>query len=149
PSGHAPTAPGASGNSSQRLSAAQVLTIVALVLVLAFALYKLARTPWEPENAAEQGFQLGPWPIAPAAIRTRQELIQAFEYFSVLQLGPDARAWNHQDIARRLSRELKASDDPRRVQATQRLATTYEQARYAPVSDPLPEADLATARNDL
>jgi hypothetical protein len=76
-------------------------------------------------------------------------LIQAFEYFSVLQLGPNARAWNHQDIARRLSLEIKASDDPSRAQATQRLASTYEQARYAPLSDLLPEVELATARNDL
>jgi hypothetical protein len=102
-------------------------------------------------------WKLGPWPVQPAAVQTREELIRAFEYLSVLQLGPAARSWHHWAIASGLGRfSGKAVSTTRwgdgwerRRQAAEQLATLYERARYAPPEEPLPEAALATARQDL
>jgi hypothetical protein len=102
-------------------------------------------------------WKLGPWPVQPAAIQTREELIRAFEYLSVLQLGPAARSWHHWAIASGLGRVSgKAVSTThwgdgweRRRQAAEQLATLYERARYAPPAELLPEAALATARQDL
>src|SRR5262249_28418673 len=127
----------------------QTLLMAALLALVAFALMKLARGSWGLSSSASQNFRLGPWPVPPSLIPTREDLIQAFEYLSVLRLGPKARTWNHQDIARRLPLEVKSPGNLNCNQAAKRLAMVYEQARYAPLSDPLPEADLAAARNDL
>jgi len=102
-------------------------------------------------------WKLGPWPIHPTAVQTREELIRAFEYLSVLLLGPAARHWHHLAIAASLGRSSGATVSARRWgdgsaerrQAAQQLATLYERARYAPPAEPLPEAALATARRDL
>jgi hypothetical protein len=94
------------------------------------------------------GWRLGPWPVNPNEVTTRQDLIRAFEHLSLLLLGPAARVWNHRQIATRLgAREDEAAAERRR--AASHLAVLYEQARYAPPSDPLPEGELAGARRDL
>src|SRR5262249_26886429 len=36
---------------------------------------------------------LGPWPVDPALVATRAELVQAFDYLALLMLGPPARSW--------------------------------------------------------
>jgi hypothetical protein len=77
-------------------------------------------------------------------VATRQDLIRAFEYLSLLRLGPAARTWNHRAIAERLG---AAEAERRRVAG--RLATLYEQARYAPAGDPLPEGAFQEARREL
>jgi hypothetical protein len=82
--------------------------------------------------------ELGPWPVHPAAVRTRQELIQAFEYLSLLLLGPAVRSWNHLEIA-------SGMGSP----AAGELALLYEQARYAPPQEPLPDPELEAARRHL
>jgi hypothetical protein len=93
--------------------------------------------PWQP----------GPWPVNPATIATRAELIQAFEYLSMLRLGPNARSWNHRAIAAQLGEPEGASGTSR--QAADDLASLYERARYAPLADSLPTDALASARRDL
>jgi hypothetical protein len=103
------------------------------------------RTPVAGQSAA---WQLGPWPVNPADVATRQDLVRAFEYLSLLLLGPAARAWNHVEIAGKLS----VSDDPAATQrrnAASQLAALYEQARYAPPNEPLPENHLSDARRNL
>jgi len=90
------------------------------------------------------GWRLGPWPVRPEAVRTREELVRAFEYLALLLLGPASRSCNHRDIAAGLG----AEDDTRRA-AAERLADLYEQARYAPPDEELPESNLAAARADL
>jgi hypothetical protein len=76
------------------------------------------------------------------ARQTREELVRAFEHLSLLRLGRDAVHWNHVEIAGRLG-----EGDRRRT--AEQLAGLYEKARYAPASDPLPDAAIATARRDL
>ena len=99
-------------------------------------------------EAKLRGNNLGPWPVAPNAVHTRGELIRAFEYLSLLILGPSARAGNHNDLAHRLG-----ADVVDRQEAARCLARLYEQSRYAPEqSEPetlLPEQDQAEARHAL
>src|SRR5262249_61129604 len=84
------------------------------------------------------GWKLGPWPVDPAAVRTREELVRAFEYLSLLRLGPSARSRNHLEIADRLGNG-----------AARQLARAYEQAPSAPPADTLADSDLANARRHL
>jgi hypothetical protein len=96
-----------------------------------------------PRGAARE-WRLGPWPVRPEAVGTRDELVRAFEYLAFLRLGPAARNRNHREIAVGLG----AADQSLRHPA-ERLAGLYEQARYAPPDEALPDADLADARAAL
>jgi hypothetical protein len=118
-----------------------VVVAVAAVLV-AWAL--LRRQGFPLLDRAGGAARLGPWPVRPEAVHTRDDLVRAFEYLALLQLGPAARSRNHREIAARLG-----EDDAGRRTAAERLAGLYEQARYAPPTEALPDADLATARADL
>jgi hypothetical protein len=86
-------------------------------------------------------WRLGPWPVDPAQVSTREELIRAFEYLSLLRFGRAARSWNHRAIEKRLSAQSQ--------EAAQHLAILYERARYAPPADPLAEDEVREARRDL
>ena len=85
---------------------------------------------------------LGPWPVDPAGVKSRADLIRAFEYLSLLRCGEPARTWHHRAIAACLGGT--ASD--RRAAAAQ-LAELYEQARYAPAGGG--EPDWTAARGPL
>jgi hypothetical protein len=95
------------------------------------------------------GWHLGPWPVAPGAVRTRHDLVVAFEYLAFLCLGPSARTCNHLDVADRLREKAPVPDAESRHAAADQLARLYEQARYAPDNELLTDGDLATARRDL
>jgi hypothetical protein len=120
------------------------LAVLAVVLAwkLVGARRKLAVT------VDRSGWQLGPWPVNPAEVATRQDLILAFEYLSLLVFGQAARTWNHRDIAARL-REQPGGVAAHRSRAADHMADLYERARYAPAADPLPEGELRDARRDL
>jgi hypothetical protein len=112
-----------------------------LLMLLALAAFVVAALVWRRRQQARRastGWKLGPWPVNPAAVRTRDELVRAFEYLSLLRLGPSARSRNHLEIADRLGHG-----------AAWQLARAYEQARYTPPAEALPEAELATARRHL
>jgi hypothetical protein len=98
-------------------------------------------------GAGQPAWRLGPWPVDPSQVTTRQDLIRAFEYLALLVLGSPARSWNHLAIARRLSDQPNA--DPERKHAALHLAALYETARYAPPADPLPDGEMREARRDL
>jgi hypothetical protein len=118
-------------------------------------------------QSQRQEWKLGPWPVNPKEVVTRRELVQAFEYLSLLNLGPDARNWNHRVIAicladkKKLSRmpvsrpprhnapETLPVNDPLHQVVVRELASIYEVARYAPPGDTLPVASLEAARRDL
>jgi len=124
---------------------ARVLLWVGLFVLVGLFLWKMARRAPRQLGGGEAGrWQLGLWPVDPARVATRAELVQAFEYLALLRLGRDARAWNHRDIAAHLS-----GADAARGRAADELAALYEQARYAPDDEPLAAADLGTARRNL
>ena len=93
-----------------------------------------------PEAAFDLG-GLGNWPIDPRRISTRQDIVVAFEYLSVLICGPSAKMWTHNTIAAALS-DLATTHGETAVM----LARLYELARYAPIDEPLTTAEVAEAR---
>jgi hypothetical protein len=132
---------------------------------------------WGEAVRARAAGRLSSWPVHPGLIETAEELIQAFEYLSVLRLGIVARSWNHLAIAAGLTGEtattveaklteslpgtwraaaerrsgapcLSWSSDEERM-AVAHLAALYERVRYAPPGDPLSDTALAVARRDL
>jgi hypothetical protein len=91
-----------------------------------------------------RAWKLGPWPVAPSAVASGQDLILAFEHLSLMKLGPAAQSRNHLDLAVDLGQEEVANR-----RAAVHLASLYEQARYIPGEEPLSAEDLAAARTEL
>jgi hypothetical protein len=142
-----------------------VLVIGSLALGAALVWQVLARKSVAAgRRSGQTAWQLGPWPVDPKAVRTREELIRAFEHLALLRLGLQARSYNHQIIASYLRNETRLSGKTRsaapasaaltvdtqlRREAAQHLAATYEVARYAPPQDPVSEEDILRARREL
>jgi hypothetical protein len=125
-----------------------VLWLLGLALV-GYAVWRgLAGYRMQTADVLPPGAGLGPWPVAPDAVSSREELIRAFEYLALLCLGPVARHLHHLDLASGLGGQ-QSPEPERRRQAADHLARLYEQARYAPGDEPLPEAELTAARRDL
>jgi hypothetical protein len=126
-----------------------VLLYLVAIAVAGFVLWKAMRLGkvFGTVGAAES-WKLGPWPVNPAAVRTREEMVKAFEYLSLLLLGPGARHRNHLEIAADLSGDKRHASVDRHV-AAQHLAALYERARYAPPNESLPETELPAARRYL
>jgi hypothetical protein len=114
-----------------------VLWAIGIGVTVWLVLRLLRRFSWGTTPAADD-WRLGPWPVAPSAVASRTDLIRAFEHLSLLLLGRKARNWNHREIASRMG-----------TGAAERLAALYEQARYAPQDEPLPEEAVAEFRRDL
>jgi hypothetical protein len=82
--------------------------------------------------------------VSPEAVASRQDVVRAFEYLSLLKLGPAVKSRNHIELAAELGRE---AIDARH--AADRLASVYEKARYTPADEPLSADALADARKEL
>jgi hypothetical protein len=141
----APSAPGFGGGSSPLVYGLLIVFVAGVLLFVAWKLYG-----WWKEGirfGGGGGWRLGPWPVQPALVRTREELVRAFEYLSLLRLGKSARNWNHRHIATCLgaAKSLPAG----RVEAAERLAALYEHARYAPAAEAMADQQMETARRDL
>lgn len=98
------------------------LTVIALAGLLRY--YRSAAAPIAVTH------QLGPWPVDPRRISTRQEVIAAFEYLALLKCGQDAAHWHHRAVAHDLGRDMQLRDD------AESAAAIYEQARYAAPDQP-------------
>jgi hypothetical protein len=127
-------------SGSLAISQAALWILVALGLVL--VLWQMARRVGRPGQVGP-GWRPGPWPVDPARISSRADLIAAFDHLALLCLGQQARTWNHQTIGNGLG------TDPERRRAALELASLYEWARYAPEADALSDQALASARHDL
>ena len=84
---------------------------------------------------------LGPWPVDPRRIATREDVVKAFDYLSVLICGASAKMWTHNTIAPALADLARTHLDTAMM-----LARLYELARYAPLDEPLTTAEIAEAR---
>jgi hypothetical protein len=82
-----------------------------------------------------------PWPIDPRAINSREDVVKAFEYLSVMICGPAAKMWTHSTIADELTELARTHGE-----VAVKLARLYELARYAPLDEPLTRAELMEAR---
>jgi hypothetical protein len=92
---------------------------------------------------SKSGWKLGPWPVLPYQVSTREQLVAAFDYLALLLIGAEAKTFNHRAIAQRLN-----DNPPPRQEAVNQLAALYEQARYAPEHD-MSATALETARRHL
>ncbi len=137
------------GMDSSRASGLEGFAVLFITLTLiGITVYVLVRL-WRRRFGGAQldGWRLGPWPVDPASVATREQLIRGFEYLAVLVLGRPARHRNHLEIAQDLP---GATADPeQRRRAADELAAIYEQARYAPGNEPLDEIQLTAARRGL
>ncbi len=141
--------PGDAGGSFPGITAAgsgMVFFWVLVLIVLAVFLWK-GKELFLPSAARTAGaWKLGPWPVRPERVRTRADLIKAFEYLAFLLIGLAARPRNHLDLALNLA---DTGTEPGRQGAADRLARLYERARYAPAEEMLPDDELRAARHDL
>jgi hypothetical protein len=105
---------------------------------------------WWQEALAKRlaALRLGPWPVRPEEVATRADLVRAFEYLALLLLGPSARTCNHLELARRISQRPTLQADRNR-EAAEELARLYEQARYTPPDERLPDELMSRARREL
>src|SRR5262249_50903528 len=113
------------------------------IAAFGLALWKLWRQQGT-HQPAHSAWKPGPRPVPPARIAAAEELSRAFEHFSLLRFGGEARAWNHLDVAAGL-----ANEQPELQHAAEHLAAVYEHARYAPATDSLSDEALIAARHHL
>jgi hypothetical protein len=116
---------------------------VALIGILALAVLFAGWRRRRPASAP-LAHGLGPWPVQPSRVRTADEVVRAFEYLALRDLGPAARSWHHRLLADGLGKGQE-----KRLGAARGLARVYEQVRYSPRSQPLAAEAVARARRDL
>jgi hypothetical protein len=118
-----------------------------LLLLLLMALAVVAVVWWKygktirPRAAGASPVGPRPWPIDPREINSREDVVQAFEYLSVMICGPGAKMWTHSTIADELAELAQTHGE-----AAVKLARLYELARYAPLDEPLTRVELMEAR---
>ena len=122
-------------------SALLIIAGIAGALFLALLLFR--RWKFDQARRAAQGVG-ATGGIDFDAIRTREELVKAFDHVSLDQIGEEARSWNHRVIAD----QFVESKPAQAVPATE-LAGLYERARYAPQDEDLSTGEFADARRDL
>jgi hypothetical protein len=120
-------------------------TIIPFLLLIAAVVGGVLLWRWlakrQPDPFKVDPYALGPWPVDPFRLASRQDVVVAFEHLSVLICGPVAKTWTHTTIAGALA-ELAMAEPGRAMM----LARLYELARYTPVDEPLTTAELAEAR---
>ncbi|MCS6849680.1 MAG: hypothetical protein NZ700_00755 [Gemmataceae bacterium] len=117
--------------------------LVPLAIVgLAWAAWRRWGRHWFGRATTSTGS--GGWPIDWGDVRSRADVVRAFECLALHRLGVAARSRHHRDVARCL-----AEAEPRHAVAARALADVYEQARYAPPGDVLSDEAVATARRHL
>jgi len=114
--------------------------VIVIGLVLFWQIVSKHQFQWPNQTSTKT---LGSWPVDPAHVATRSQLIEAFDYLALLKLGQKARSWNHRAIARQL---VAATSN---TSAVEELTGLYEQARYTIGPDPLSPSDQSAARRHL
>jgi hypothetical protein len=117
-------------------------------VLFALALWYLLRLGQSMVQPVGKPWHPGPWPVSPARLASRQDVVRAFEYLCLLTLGKSARLRHHLELGRQLGQQA-AVDPQRRQQAALALTRLYERARYAPADEPLSQAELEEARREL
>lgn len=120
-----------------------LLVIAGIAAAFLLALYLFRKWKANEAHRAAQA-AAGALGIDFDSIRTREELVRAFDHVSLAQIGEEARSWNHRVIADQFAEVKPVVAEP----ATE-LAGLYERARYAPLDEDLSAGDFADARRDL
>jgi hypothetical protein len=147
-SDYSPRTPRSSGSSSGGsgfnfggVAVPWPVLLIILALIVAAILYWKRDMFFLPPKAVAFAGGPGEWPIDPRSINSREDVVKAFEFLSVLICGPGAKTWTHSTIAEELT-ALAATHGETAV----KLARLYELARYAPLDEPLTRAELVEAR---
>jgi hypothetical protein len=141
-----PTLPDVSTPSLPSASGLGTLALWLLAVgLIALAVWQTSR--WlklgERKNRAAAA-TLGPWPVDPALVATRMELVRAFDYLALLILGSPARSWHHRAIARALAKRAASQ-----AEFAEQLGLLYEAARYTEGAEVLPADQRDRARHAL
>ncbi len=129
------------GGGLNNITGREMLLLLLLVAVAVIVWYALKYRSAHHDALAFAAARLGAWPVDPRSINTREEVVLAFEYLSVLICGPSARNWTHSTIATALA-DLATTNERTALM----LARLYELARYAPLDEPLTHNELIEAR---
>jgi hypothetical protein len=132
---------GAGGGIGGGGSALAIIAGIAGAILLAVLLFR----KWKLHQA-EKATAIVPHPngIDFDAIRTREQLVHAFDHVSLDQIGDMARSWNHRVIADQIAEARPVHAEPAEM-----LAGLYERARYAPLDEDLTHGEFSDARRDL
>lgn len=120
-----------------------VLLVLAVVLIGGLMIWKLLVQPARARTPKTGDWHPGSWPVDPSRVRTREELIQAFDHLALLRGGQVARHWHHDQVAKQFG-----DDESQRVVAN-RVADIYELARYTPPQEPLAAERITAAGADI
>jgi hypothetical protein len=123
------------------------LLALGALLVVFLLLARKGLGVWEGTGGGG-AWRLGPWPVAPQSVATRDDLVRAFEHLALLCLGRSALTYHHLEVAEQLGQQ-PAADPSRRREAAEFLARLYERARYAPAEETIRADEMAAARRDL
>ncbi|MCS6866568.1 MAG: hypothetical protein RMJ56_00605 [Gemmataceae bacterium] len=123
------------------LKVPMLLVLIIVAVIIAIVLWRKwdALRPWRRHDGravAESG-----WPLDPRTINSREDVVKAFEYLSVLLCGHDAKTWTHSTIADALVSLARTH-----VETAIKLARLYELARYTPLDEPLTRVEVLEAR---
>lgn len=142
-----PTLPMPSGGGIG--SGAGIAMILAIGLIISF----VALIFWMFKNSGSFSIflngealkpRIGPWPVDPHQLRSRADLVKAFEYLSLLILGWRVVHWNHRQIISNIYEDANTINTPKEY--LDQLALLYELAKYGPDQEPLSEEDLGQAQ---
>ncbi|MBM3980497.1 MAG: hypothetical protein FJ304_09440 [Planctomycetes bacterium] len=118
-----------------------LLLVILLAVIVAAVVWWKWKDIVRPRAARAGPAGPMPWPLDPRDINSREDVVRAFEYLSVLICGPGAKTWTHSTIADELSALVKTHGA-----TAVKLARLYELARYAPLDEPLTRDELLEAR---
>lgn len=123
------------------LSAVAVVIGVIGALILGYILYRKWQKDQEAKLAmladAKRGLDL-------SHIRSRQELVEAFDALTVEKCGDESKNWNHRVVT-----ETLIGARPAVAQPAQELGELYQKARYAPPQDDMTGGEFTAAERDL
>lgn len=120
-----------------------MIAIIAGLAGVALLAFFFARK-WKLDQAQKAASAAGLAGLDLSSIRTREELVAAFDAVTLDQIGDEARNWNHRVIAGEFVEQQPANTDP-----ANELASLYEKARYAPLDEDLTPHEFADAQRDL
>ncbi|WP_157369291.1 hypothetical protein [Zavarzinella formosa] len=133
--------PGSAEGAGGGLSVVAIIIGVIGAAFLAYILYN----KWVREQEARQTMiAASQHKLDLTRIRTREELVEAFDTLTVEKLGDESRNWNHRVVT-----ETFADNKPEVAEPVQELGELYQKARYAPPQDDLTQGELSTAERDL
>jgi len=131
-------------SSDRRIGPVPLLLIVLGLGVAGYLYYRRAVREKQAATELQAAKERAAWPIDPARVASRADVVKAFDYLSVSRCGAVAVHWNHQQVAGQLT-----TQNPKQRDDIDRLAGLYEKARYAPERSAFDDRDVAEARRRL